>query len=632
MSRAWKNRVIRAAAKVLTVAFAVTSCLSGMTITTHAEGYGKNGVIRDITSQQLVEDMGLGYNLGNTFDSIGSFITLGDPWEYQKGWGNDPLSRQFIHKVKEGGFRTIRFPVSWAQWIDENHQINPGYMNAIQRVVDWCMEEDLYVILNIHHDSGAADTSWVRKAATDWDWTSKRYQAVWTQIAENFKGYGDHLIFEGMNEVEFPEASSMSRQYEILNAMNQLFVDIVRGTGGNNAGRHLLIPGYNTDIAKTCDRRYQMPDDPAGHCILSIHYYSPSPFCVAEHNVDWATPVTTWGSEEDIQAVEAHFNQLAERFLSKGTPVIIGEYGVLTEDEKEVSSIREYCRRVPEMIMEYGMCPILWDTSNAGDMKYIERTTGEFYDPVIKANYQQLAQKKAAGQIAKRQFDFPNYERVQVPVSPGGWISLDAFEPSKILGIAFDVACSTGWDSYGGGGIYIDSWDTTINFQFNSVYDEVIHMFTEEERARLQDQLAVVFWWTDESNGGSRREQLSIKGGTVTLLYGENEPLSVPKTVTSAGGSGSGGGGGGGGGGSSSRPNHSTDPVGGNGDNWVKWYSYIIKDKGRNHAAEGDTENKPEGNLPGIRDWRHRPADGTAIIRQGRGLPGESEGRVCPFR
>lgn len=561
MRRTWKSRVIRAAAKLLAVTVTATSCLSGMAFTARAEGYGKNGVVRDMTSQQLVEDMGLGYNIGNTFDSIGSFITETDPWQYQKAWGNDLVSQLFIQKIKEGGFKTVRLPVSWAHWIDANNQINPGYLQAVQTVVDWCMDEDLYVILNVHHDSGAADTSWIRNAATDWDGTSAKYAAVWTQISSHFMNYGDHLIFEGMNEVEFPAAPTMSRQYEILNAMNQLFVDSVRATGGNNAVRHLLIPGYNTDIKKTCDRRYQMPNDPANHCILSIHYYSPSPFCVAEHDVDWAVPVTTWGSEEDIQNVEADLDILAEHFLSKGTPVIIGEYGVLTEDNKEKESIRAYLKTVPEIIMQYGMCPVLWDTSNAGDMKTIERITGEFYDPVVKANYQALAQKKAFGQIQKKVFDFPEYQRVDVPITPGGWTSLEsAFEPEKVVGVAFELDCASDWDSYGGGGLYLDGWDNMPQWSFNSVFDEIVYMFSAEEKARLHDQLAVLIFWTDESKGGSRREELSIKGNKITLLYGEDEQVHAPRLTTTKASGGSGGGGGGKG--SSRYPNNSTEPVG----------------------------------------------------------------------
>ena len=582
----------RMAKRAVTIALAATLAVGGtapgLTFTAWAESYGKNGTMRDITSQELVRDMGLGYNLGNSFDSIGSWIPKGDPWDYQLGWNNDYLYPLFIRRVKEAGFKTIRFPVSWAQWIDENDQIDPGYMAAVNKVVDWCMDEDLYVILNIHHDSGAADTSWVRKAAADYDWTAKRYRAVWTQIAENFAGYGDHLIFEGMNEVEFPDAPNMSRQYEILNAMNQLFVDTVRATGGNNAVRHLLIPGYNTDIRKTCDGRYQFPDDPAGHCILSIHYYSPSPFAVATRDVDWCTPQTTWGTQEDIADVEADLSLLATHFLSRGVPIIIGEYGVLTTDDKEVESIRAYVRKVPEIILSYGMCPVLWDTSNSGDMKYIERKTGEFYDPVIKANYQELSQLAASGQIAVRREATESYREVTVPASPDGWVSIASFEPSKLRGIKFSVACSAGWDSYGGGGIYLDSYDDTVEWQFNSIYDEVSHIFSDSERARLGDRLGIFIWWTDESQGGSHREELSIKDSQVTLLYGEDSSANTVGVVGSRVSSGGGGGGGGSrsssgsssGSGSASavRPNTTTTP--GNvlteGDGNI--YNYVLKE------------------------------------------------------
>lgn len=576
----WENHWKQATARTLAAALTITTCLQGGVFPAYAESYGKNGVIREnMTSQQIVEDMGLGYNIGNTFDSIGSWITIDDPWEYQRAWNNDPVSKHFIQKVHQAGFKSIRLPVSWAKWIDGNNQIDPGYMSAVQTVVDWCMEEDMYVILNIHHDSGAADNSWVRNIVTDFDGISQKYAAVWTQIANNFAGYGDHLIFEGMNEVEFPAASNKSRQYELLNHLNQLFVDTVRSTGGNNARRHLLIPGFNTDIKQTCDRRYQMPNDPAGHCILSIHYYSPSPFAVAEHNVDWCEPVTTWGSEEDIKAVRDHFDTLASHFLSKGVPVIIGEYGVLTEDNKEKDSIHAYVKRIPELVMEYGMCPVLWDTSNAGDMKFIERNSGEFYDQQIRANYAELAQKKASGQIARKDFSVLNYKEVSVPISPGGWVSLDSFDAAKILGIKFRLQCSSDWDSYGGGGIWIDGYGNTPQYQFNSVFDEVTYMFTEEERTRLGDILGVLLWWTDESKGGNRVKELSFEGGRVTLLYADGENVNGAGPYTSTGAPSGGGGGGGGGGGTSSRPNNSTEPgQTGNqyGDKDIKDYPYSI--------------------------------------------------------
>ncbi len=591
----------RITAQVLAVALTVTASLPLMAGTAKAENLGKNGQVREMTSAQIVEDMGLGYNIGNTFDSIGSFITATTPQEYEKAWGNDPVTKHFIIKVREGGFKTVRLPVSWAQWIRENNTIDPAYMSAIQQIVDWCMEEDMYVILNIHHDGGEADTSWIRKAGKDYSGISAKYAKVWSQIAAHFKDYGDHLIFESMNEVYFPDVD-MSRQYEILNGLNQLFVDTVRGSGGNNAKRHLLIAGYNTDIKKTCDRRYHMPSDPAGRCILSIHYYSPSPFCVATHDVDWCTPVTIWGTEEDIAQVRSDLDKLAERFISKDTPVIIGEYGVLTTDNKDITSVHDYVKKVPELIMEYGMCPVLWDTSNAGDMKFIERNTGEFFDPVIRDNYKALSQKKAAGEIKKVTFNYPDYKEIKVPASPDGWVSIASFEPSKIKGIRFELSCSSGWDSYGGGGLNIDGWDTTISWEFNSVYDQITHIFTEEERSRLKDQIGVLIWWTDESQGGSRRDELSIKNNEVTLLYEKDQSVTAAGAFVKSGTGGGGGGGGKGGsghstaaGGSTSngngtgavKPGADVNPGGTLSDEVLRKYNWILK-KDRASAAEGD--------------------------------------------
>ena len=139
-------------------------------------------------------------------------------------------------------------------------------------------------------------------------------------------------------------------------------------------------------------------------------------------------------------------DKLEKRFTTQGIPVIIGEYGVLTEDDKETESIRNYLREVPRIILEYGMCPVLWDTSNAGDMKFIERVSGEFYDPVIRANYQTLSSELAAGQVNRHNYDIPTYKQVQAEVSPDGWVSISSYNPQDILGIRFRISCSSSWD------------------------------------------------------------------------------------------------------------------------------------------------------------------------------------------
>ncbi len=587
-----KQAVQKAAASILAGCMTMSLLFGAAPMEVRAESYGRNGIVRNISSPQLVEDMGLGYNIGNTFDSLGSFIEAATPLEYQKGWGNEPITEHFIDQLQAAGFKTIRLPVSWAQWMDAENNVNPAYLDAVQEVVDWCMARDMYVILNVHHDGGFSDTSWIRNAGQDYEGVTAKYRKLWSQIAGRFASYGDHLILESMNEVAFEELP-LTRQYEILNAMNQIFVDTVRATGGNNATRHLMIAGYNTDIAKTCDRRYQMPQDPAGHLILSIHYYSPSPFCVATRDVDWCTPLTSWGTEADIQQVRNDLDKLAKRYLSQGTPVIIGEYGVLTEDDKEPESIRAYLKEVPKVILEYGMCPVLWDTSNAGDMKFVERVTGEFYDPVIKANYQELAAQLNAGQINRHNYTVPSYRQVQVEASPDGWVSIASYEPSQILGIRFGITCASSWDSYGGGGLYLDGWTDMPAWQFSSVYDEIEYIFTDAERARLKDRIGVQIQWTDESQGGNHREELSITNNVITLLYADGSNVGAGTQIAAGGSGGSGGSGGGsgssGGSGSAGRPNYSTEP-GGAGDyspDDIHEYTYILK-ADRNSAAEGD--------------------------------------------
>lgn len=522
----WKKRWKQIFARILAVAV-LAGCMPGARFPAYAESYGKDGSVRDLTSWQIIEDMGLGCNIGRSLDCLGGWAVAEDPWGYQWSWGNPPLERSFIQKVKEKGFRTIRLPVSWALWMDDNGQINPAYMKTVQEIIDWCLEEDLYVILTMYQDGGTEDFSWIRGIATDFQGVSGKYARVWAQIAANFASYGDHLLFEGLGAVEFPEAESVSRQYELLNHLNQLFVDTVRGAGGNNPGRHLLVPGFACDIERTCDGRYQMPEDPAGRCILTVNYYAPWLFCVAKESMTWVTAQNTWGSEDDVAAVYADLSVLADRFLSKGVPVVIGEYGVVTTDRKEEASIRSYLGTVSRIMLEYGMCPILMDTGLSGDTRFLERYSGEFYDPQLAAVYQELAGQKAQGQIEKIDVSVPFYSQVTLPVSPGGWVSLASFDPSKILGIRFRLSSESGWDGGGGGGIWIDGYDNTIPFQFSTISGEITCRFSREERKRIEDKLGLFVWWTSDSS-----QWVSVENSQVTVLYAGGTPVNLAGPYT----------------------------------------------------------------------------------------------------
>lgn len=495
--------------------------------------------MRDISSAELVKDMGLGWNLGNTLDSICPWITGGTVEQYETGWGNPVITKDIIKKVKASGFKTVRIPITWINCMDTStNTVRADFMARVKEVVDWCIEEDLYVIINVHHDGGSADTAWIRNAAKDFTGVEKRFASLWTQISQTFKDYSDYLVFEGMNEIDFGSVSK-NEAYDTMNKLNQTFVDTVRSTGGNNAQRHLLVSGYNTDIALTSDSRFVMPQDKAGRLMLSLHYYSPPQFCVAESNCSWCTPQTVWGSADDYAALDAAMLKIYTNFISKGIPVIIGEYGVLTEAEnnKDKESIRKYLAAVSEKAVSYGMCPILWDAGSSGDMKFIDRKTCAFNDSEIEKNYKALAEKISSGQLKEEKPELAVYDEKTVSIGSDGWVNIGA-DKSKLCGIRFNISCSTSWDSQGGGGInFADDWDNCTEFGFNSVYDTVEVIFTKAQREKLADKIGVFFWWTlldDPNNDASgHTSELSFKNGQITLLFeGSGQPaVTTPETT-----------------------------------------------------------------------------------------------------
>lgn len=476
--------------------------------------------MRNISSAELVKDMGLGWNLGNTFDSLCPWIAegTGTPEQFETGWGNPVTTKELIKKVKASGFKTVRIPVTWINAMNRTtNEVDAKFMARVKEVVDWCVEEDLYVIINVHHDGGGGETAWIRNAATDYASVEGRFSKLWTQIAGTFRDYSDKLVFESMNEVEFSTVSK-NDAYALINKLNQKFVDTVRATGGNNGTRHLLISGYNTDIAQTSDSRFQMPKDSAEHLMLSLHYYSPPQFAVAEANCTWCTPQTKWGSASDQADLDAAMMKIYTNFISKGVPVIIGEYGVLTEAEnnKDKASIRQYLSSVSEKALSYGMCPVLWDAGSSGDMKFLDRKSVKWNDSEIEKNYQALAAKLSSGSVEEQKPEIPVYDEKVVSIPADGWINIT--DKSKLKGVRFGITCSSSWDGQGGGGVnYADDWDNCGEFGFNSVYDTVEVIFTAEQKAKLADKIGLFFWWTMEES--AHKDELSFKDGKVTLLY-----------------------------------------------------------------------------------------------------------------
>lgn len=350
---------------------------------------------------QMVHDLGLGINLGNTMESV-SHYKLGSVNAYETCWGAPTTTKTMIDGMKNAGFKTIRIPVAWSNMVsyDGNYTISDGYFNRVEEIMGYALDNDMYVIVNIHYDGGwwgqfgackkdsagniVADET--RRAAA---W--KRYESYWKQISERFKKYSGHVIFESANEelgtrlndalnsngYGFTEGMSSDdiisgnltddEKYALVNQINQKFVDIVRASGGNNANRFLLIAGYDTDISKTCDTRYKMPTDTIeSHLMVSVHYYSPYGYC------DIAKPskegyIASWGSDDEISTLKSDFKKMKLQFVDKGYPVIIGEYNVCDTENSDGTYTRKtgrevFIRNVCEYALANGMCPVLWDT------------------------------------------------------------------------------------------------------------------------------------------------------------------------------------------------------------------------------------------------------------------------------
>lgn len=353
------------------------------------------GIMRDMTSAELVKEMTIGWNLGDTLDvcqadrdgdgKINEHAEEGEEVD-ETLWGNVMTTPELFDHLKESGVNSVRIPVTWRDHLDENDNIKESWMNRVQEIVDYAIDRGFYVIINMHHDGGGDPQfgAWIIETAQkDYDKFYARYSKMWKQIAERFKDYSDYLIFESMNEVGF-DSLKKSDAYALINKINQDFVNIIRGSGGNNEKRHLLIAGYWTDIAESCNALYKMPDDTiADHLILSVHYYTPWEFCIAGSK-------KTWGSEAEIKLMTDKVNLLNSTYIEKGIPVIIGEYA------GGGSSVEHtyFCEYFAKLCHDIGIACFLWDNgwnfnrrtfewSVSGLMDGLKRaTSGDDYEVV----------------------------------------------------------------------------------------------------------------------------------------------------------------------------------------------------------------------------------------------------------
>ena len=284
-----------------------------------------------------------GWNLGNQLEASSG----GTPGETV--WGNPVITEKLIKTVKAQGFKSIRIPVSYLSKIGAgpNYTIDSKWLDRVQEVVDMCIDNGLYAIINVHGDGYyTVKGSWLLcgESASEQKKIKAKYEKVWEQIATRFKNYDEHLVFESMNE-EFDNTygNPNPEYYNNINAYNQIFVDTVRKSGGKNNKRYLLVPGWNTSVDFTTgDYGFKIPNDSTGRMMISVHYYDPWQFCIKED----APGIFRWGETIKGQTikssgesyVDAQFDKLYNSFIKNGYGVIIGEYGAIDKSYKDSRS------------------------------------------------------------------------------------------------------------------------------------------------------------------------------------------------------------------------------------------------------------------------------------------------------
>jgi endoglucanase len=331
----------------------------------------------------IASEIYLGWNLGNTLEAIGG----------ETAWGNPKTTNEIIQAVKSAGFSAIRLPCAWNQYLEDQttYKIKSFWLDRVQEVVDYCVNNDMYVILNIHWDGG-----WLENNCTPEkkDEVNAKQGAIWKQIAKRFRDYDEHLLFAGANE---PNAENQE-QVDVLNVYMQTFVDVVRATGGRNTYRTLIIPGPLTDIDKT-DEFMTMPTDPTQNRMMAeVHYYTPWQFCGLEEDASWGKVYYFWGKDYHIEGAEGRypewnseedymvdqFQRMKTKFVDQGVPVILGEFGAMRRTITESAEWQDYheasrayfYETVARESKNHGLVPFLWDTGHG----VIDRNTLGIFD------------------------------------------------------------------------------------------------------------------------------------------------------------------------------------------------------------------------------------------------------------
>ncbi|MCQ2290451.1 MAG: glycoside hydrolase family 5 protein [Muribaculaceae bacterium] len=333
------------------------------------------GTTSDNEAINFALSMGMGWNLGNNLDAHADGVSN------ETCWGNPRATQKTFDAVKKAGFSCVRIPVSWIGHIGKGpeYHIEKAWLDRVAEVVGYAKNAGLKCIVNIHHDGFGAETNpakqgyfWLdlaeaAKNEAKNEEIKKKLAMVWMQIANRFQNEDDWLIFETLNEIQdgkWGNGANLTdggQQYRVLNEWNQTCVDIIRATGGKNKTRYIGVPGYVCQPGLTCDY-LRIPDDETPNRILvAVHMYDPWDYAGSGKYSEWGhTGKDVVPDKSGEQAFTNTLNRLYNKFVRKGIPVYLGEYGCVHRNNTRAENFRKYYLEYTIKALRERKIPVIW--------------------------------------------------------------------------------------------------------------------------------------------------------------------------------------------------------------------------------------------------------------------------------
>lgn len=336
---------------------------NAMTLTTGTAENVLAGTESIMSASQVVKDMKIGWNLGNTLDCC-DFTKAGNVIQYETLWGNPVTNGQMIKKISDAGFGAVRVPVTWYDHLDEDYKIDEAWLNRVEEIVQYVLANDMYCIINLHHEE-----AWLKADEETAVRCEEALETVWRQIAEKFRAYDEKLLFESFNEVLDKDKNwtgVRASSYEIVNRLNQVFVDTIRKSAGYNKERYLIVKTYGASPDQGALNGFRLPADTVNdHLIVQVHTYIPLEFTWTQNEVFWTKVRNNWNDVIDKYEINLILERLNRKFVSNGVPVILGEFGAW--DKNNTEERIKYAKYMVSSARQFGITCFWWDTG--GDFK-----------------------------------------------------------------------------------------------------------------------------------------------------------------------------------------------------------------------------------------------------------------------